>query len=70
MVRKSEYFIEGRERYKHVKTVIPNDFYLTLDIKGQRLTFYHGHMTGGGGNIENKNYFGSSSRKSWRAKKR
>ena len=37
-----------------MKTVIPNDFYLTLDIKGQRLTFYHGHMTGGGGNIENK----------------
>ena len=46
--------IEGRERYKHVKTVVPNDFYLTIDVKGQRLTFYHGHMTGGGGNIENK----------------
>ena len=46
--------ISGRERYKHVKTVIPDDFYLTLEVKGKRITFYHGHMTGGGGNAENK----------------
>ena len=46
--------IAGRERYKHVKTVIPDDFYLTLEVKDKRITFYHGHMTGGGGNAENK----------------
>lgn len=46
--------IEGRERYKHVKTIIPDDFYLTLEIKGKRVTFYHGHMTGGGANSETK----------------
>tara|TARA_R100000655_G_scaffold99933_1_gene144088 strand:+ start:2492 stop:3703 length:1212 start_codon:yes stop_codon:yes gene_type:complete len=46
--------ISGRERYKHVKTVIPDDFYLTLEVKDKRITFYHGHMTGGGGNAENK----------------
>jgi predicted phosphodiesterase len=46
--------IEGRERYKHVKTVIPDDFYLTLEVKTKRISFYHGHMTGGGGNAETK----------------
>ena len=46
--------IEGRERYKHVKVVVPDDFYLTLEVKTKRVTFYHGHITGGGGNAENK----------------
>ena len=46
--------IEGRERYKHVKTIIPNDFYLTLEVKKQRITFYHGHMTSGGSGIEGR----------------
>lgn len=46
--------INGRDRYKHVKTVVPDDFYLTLEAKGKRITFYHGHMTGGGGNAESK----------------
>jgi len=46
--------ISDRERYKHVKTVVPDDFYLTLEVKGKRVTFYHGHMTGGGGNAETK----------------
>jgi len=46
--------INRRERYKHVKTIVPDEFYLTLEAKGKRLTFYHGHMTGGGGNSETK----------------
>jgi|TARA_B100001250_G_scaffold411852_1_gene441529 predicted phosphodiesterase len=46
--------IQDRDRYKHVKVVIPDDFYLTLEVKTKRLTFYHGHMAGGGGNAENK----------------
>ena len=46
--------IEGRDRYKHVKVIIPDDFYLTLEVKGKRLTFYHGHMSSGGQNSENK----------------
>mgnify|MGYP003133036938 CR=1 FL=1 len=46
--------IEGRERYKHVKVVIPDNFYLTLEVKSKRLTFYHGHMTTGGAGAENK----------------
>ena len=46
--------IADRERYKHVKTVVPDDFYLTLEVKDKRVTFFHGHMTGGGGNAETK----------------
>ena len=41
--------IKGRERYKHVKVVIPNDFHLTLEVFGKRIAFTHGHMTAGGG---------------------
>ena len=46
--------IEGREAYKHVKVVVPDDFYLVLEAKGLRLGFYHGHITSGGANIEKK----------------
>lgn len=46
--------INGRERYKHVKTVIPNEFYLLLEIKGKRVGFYHGHISGGGAGAEGK----------------
>ena len=46
--------IEGRERYKHVKTVVPDDYHLTLEIKGKRITFYHGHMVSGGSGIEGR----------------
>ena len=46
--------ISGRERYKHVKTVIPDEFYLMLDIKGKRVGFYHGHISGGGSGAEGK----------------
>ena len=40
--------ISGRERYKHVKVVIPNDFHLTLEVKTKNIAFTHGHMTTGG----------------------
>jgi len=46
--------IDGRERYKHVKTVVPDDYHLTLEIKGKRITFYHGHMVSGGSGIEGR----------------
>jgi len=46
--------IDGRERYKHVKVIIPDEFYLTIEVKNKRITFYHGHQTGGGGNAETK----------------
>ena len=41
--------IQGRERYKHVKVVVPDDYHLVLEIKGKNVAFTHGHMTGGGG---------------------
>ena len=41
-------------RYKHVKVIIPDEFYLTIEVKNKRITFYHGHQTGGGGNAETK----------------
>ena len=46
--------IEGRERYKHVKTIVPDDFYLLLEVKNKRICFYHGHMSGGGSGAEGK----------------
>ncbi len=41
--------IQGRERYKHVKVVVPDDFHLVLEIKGTNVGFTHGHMNTGGG---------------------
>ena len=41
--------IAGRERYKHVKVVIPSDFHMTLEVFNKRIAFTHGHMTAGGG---------------------
>ena len=41
--------IAGRERYKHVKVVIPDDFHLVLKAKDVTIGFTHGHMTSGGG---------------------
>ena len=41
--------IAGRERYKHVEVVIPDDYHLTLKVKDVTIGFTHGHMTAGGG---------------------
>ena len=41
--------IQGRERYKHVKVVVPDDYHLVLEIKGTNVGFTHGHMNTGGG---------------------
>jgi len=46
--------IKGRERYKHVKVVVPDDFHLALEVFGKRIAFTHGHMTTGGGDIWGK----------------
>ena len=46
--------IAGRERYKHVKVVVPDDFHLVLETYGKRIGFTHGHMTSGGGDIWSK----------------
>lgn len=43
------------ERYKKVKVEIPEGFHQVLNIKGKKVAWTHGHMTGGaGGNPENK----------------
>ena len=41
--------INGRERYKHVQVVVPDDYHLVLEVKGIHIGFTHGHMTSGGG---------------------
>ena len=43
------------KRYGKVEVNIPEGFHQTLIIKGKKVSFTHGHMTGGsGGNPENK----------------
>ena len=46
--------IQGRERYNHVKVVVPDDYHLVLEIKGQNVAFTHGHFTMGGGDAWKK----------------
>ena len=42
------------DRYAKVEVNIPEGFHQTLIIKGKKVSFTHGHMTGGSGNPENK----------------
>ncbi len=42
------------DRYAKVEVNIPEGFHQTLIIKGKKVSFTHGHMTGGKGNPENK----------------
>ena len=44
----------NKQRYKSVSVEIPSGFHQVLDIKGKTCGWTHGHMTGGGGNPENK----------------
>lgn len=44
----------NKQRYKSVKVEVPDGFHQVLDIKGKTCGWTHGHMTGGGGNPENK----------------
>ena len=50
----NEIMSANKERYKHVEVNIPEGFHQTLIIKGKKVSFTHGHMTGGGGNAEAK----------------
>ena len=50
----NEIMSANKERYKHVEVNIPEGFHQTLIIKGKKVSFTHGHMTGGGGNPEAK----------------
>ncbi len=42
------------DRYSKVEVNIPEGFHQTVIIKGKKVSFTHGHMTGGSGNPENK----------------
>ena len=42
------------DRYKSVSVEVPDGFHQVLNIKGIDCGWTHGHMTGGGGNPENK----------------
>ena len=42
------------DRYAKVEVNIPEGFHQTLIIKGKKVSFTHGHITGGSGNPENK----------------
>ena len=42
------------DRYSKVEVNIPKGFHQTVIIKGKKVSFTHGHMTGGSGNPENK----------------
>tara|TARA_R100000995_G_scaffold79254_1_gene50233 strand:+ start:608 stop:1777 length:1170 start_codon:yes stop_codon:yes gene_type:complete len=44
----------NKERYGKVEVNIPDGFHQTLIIKKKKVSFTHGHMSGGSGNPENK----------------
>ncbi|QDP46719.1 MAG: hypothetical protein Tp156SUR915002_9 [Prokaryotic dsDNA virus sp.] len=46
--------MSNNPRYKKVKTVVPDSFHLTLDIKGIRCGFTHGHLGSGSGDTWTK----------------
>jgi len=43
-----------KPQYKHVKFVIPDEPHLSLNVCGTNISFTHGHLSTGSGNIENK----------------
>ena len=43
-----------KPQYKHIKFVIPDEPHLSLNVCGTNMSFTHGHLTGGGGSVENK----------------
>ena len=49
-----EIFDANPERYKKVNVLVPEDYHLTMKVKGKEMGFTHGHMTTGGGNAEAK----------------
>jgi len=46
--------MEQNPRYKKVSVSVPSGFHHTLDIKGIKVAFTHGHMTAGGSGPEGK----------------
>ena len=39
----------NKQRYKKVKVVVPDNFHQVLEIKGKKVAWTHGHMTGNSG---------------------